>query len=76
MTKKVGIKEGFMIIHSHRWLAFERNFQKQDKINFKRALRIMDELYRESLSLYRGRPRNPLEGLDVCIRIAKAVNSV
>jgi hypothetical protein len=55
---------------------FELDFLKKDKIDHARNLAIMDAMWREAVALKVFPPVDPLEGIDVDMKIAKVVNSV
>ena len=55
---------------------FEREYVRAEKPNHGNALKIVEALHKESISLGRSFSRDPLEGIEVKIRIAKAVNHV
>jgi len=45
-------------------------------MNYSQKLKIFDGMYKHALELKIIPPKNPLEGIEVIIKIAKAVNSV
>jgi len=55
---------------------FEINLLRKEKVDYKRNLRIVDALYHEAVALGILPLRNPLDGIEVDLRIAKVVNSV
>ena len=55
---------------------FERDFLRKEKVDFKRNLQIADGLYREAVTLGIIPLNDPLEGIEVDLKIAKAVNRV
>ena len=57
-------------------LKFEINFLKEEKVNLARNFRIVDALYKEAVALGIIPLKNPLDGIEVDLKIAKAVNSV
>ncbi|MCX6566112.1 MAG: hypothetical protein NTW38_06775 [Candidatus Aminicenantes bacterium] len=65
-----------MISNIHELQAFEAARTRTEKVDIKQNLRILDALYEEALMLGAFPPKNPLEGIEVKIRIAKAVNNV
>jgi hypothetical protein len=56
--------------------AFEAARIRAEKVDVEQNLRILDALYEEALMLGALPPKDPLEGIEVKIRIAKAVNCV
>lgn len=65
-----------MIINTDKLREFERSEIMREDITYKDALAIFDSLRREAVSRGAFSCENILEGLDVDIRIAKAVNGL
>jgi hypothetical protein len=65
-----------MVKNSKKLQAFEAARIRAEKVDVERNLRILDALYEEALMLGALPPKDPLEGIEVKIRIAKAVNRV
>ncbi len=65
-----------MIKNSEKLQAFEAARISAKKVDVEQNLRILDALYEEALMLGALPPKDPLEGIEVKIRIAKAVNLV
>ena len=57
-------------------LKFERNLVRKEKVDYGRNFRIVDALYNEAVALDIFPLRNPLDGIEVDLKIAKVVNSV
>lgn len=57
-------------------LKFELNLLRKEKVDYGRNFHIVDALYNEGLALGTLPLRNPLDGIEVDLRIAKVVNSV
>jgi transcriptional regulator with XRE-family HTH domain len=57
-------------------LRFERDFLRKEKVDVVRNFRIVDALYREAVILGILPLKNPLDGIEVDLRIARVVNSV
>jgi hypothetical protein len=55
---------------------FEREYVRTEKLNHGNAFKIAEALYKESIYLGRSFNQDPLAGIEVKIRIAKAVNHV
>lgn len=53
---------------------FLKAFEKE-KLSFREALKIFEALWKEALSLKVLPLKNPLEGIEVDVRIAKILNS-
>jgi hypothetical protein len=65
-----------MIANSKKLQEFENKLRAKEKLNYAKSLRIAEALRREAVSLGALPPKNPLDGIEVDIRIAKVVNSV
>lgn len=65
-----------MIRNSKKWQEFERNFIRHQKVDIKQNFMIFEAMYQEAVALKILPAKNPLEGLALKIKIAKAVNSV
>ena len=55
---------------------FEIEFVKREKVNIIRNFQIVDALYNEAVALGVIPLKNPLDGIEVDLKIAKVVNSV
>ncbi len=55
---------------------FHRKLIKEENISYKKALSIYEALHREAVSLGIINSGNILEGLEVDLRIAKAINGL
>jgi hypothetical protein len=55
---------------------FEIEFVKREKVNIIRNFQIVDALYNEAVALGVSLLKNPLDGIEVDLRIARVVNSV
>jgi len=55
---------------------FEKEHIQKEKINIIQNFRIVDALYKEAVMLGTIPLKNPLEGIEIDIKIAKVVNSV
>jgi hypothetical protein len=65
-----------MIKNAQKLQAFEAARTRAEKVDVEQNLRILDALYEEAVMLGAIPPKDPLEGIEVKIRIAKAVNRV
>jgi hypothetical protein len=65
-----------MVKHCEKLQAFEAERIMAEKVDVEQNLRILDALYEEALMLGALPPKDPLEGIEVKIRVAKAVNNV
>jgi len=55
---------------------FSTIIHKREKTNISKKFQIVESLHQEAITLGIIPPKNPLEGLDVDLRIAKVINSV
>lgn len=65
-----------MISNREELLKFERDLVRKSKVNITENFRLLDALYREAVALRAIPMKDPLEGLEVDIKIAKVINSV
>jgi len=65
-----------MIKNSEKLQAFEAARIRAEKVDVEKNLRILDALYEEAVMLGALPPKDPLEGIEVKIRIAYAVNGI
>lgn len=65
-----------MITDTKKWAAFEEEEIRADKPDFRRNIRLVEAMYREAAALGAFPPTDPLEGIEVDIRIARVVNGV
>jgi hypothetical protein len=65
-----------MVKNSSRLKEFEDNFIRQNKSEILKNLQLLDSLYKEARALSVFPLREPLEGLEIDIKIAKVINSV
>ncbi len=64
------------MIKTKEFREFELTLLRKEKIDIKRNFKIVEALYNEAVALGVIPFRDPLDGLDVDLRIAKVVNSV
>ncbi|MCK4420231.1 hypothetical protein KAW18_00795 [candidate division WOR-3 bacterium] len=65
-----------MIKNSKQLRDFEREYEKKQNRDLDEKYKILDAMYREAKYLGVFPLKNPLEGIEVDIKIAKVVNSV
>ena len=65
-----------MVTNSEKLRAFEDERIRIEKVDVERNFRIVDALYDEARMLGVLPPKDPLEGIEVKIRIARGVNYV
>jgi len=65
-----------MIQNRHKLDEFYRKLDAQENLSYKEALAIYEMLHEEAVSLGAINSENILDGLEVDLRIAKAINSV
>ena len=64
------------MLRGEEFAAFERELIRREKPDLKRNFKIIEALFQEAVDLGVFPLKDPLEGLEVDIRIAKVVNSV
>jgi len=65
-----------MIRNKHKLNKFYQKLIKEENISYKKALSIYEALHKEAVSLGVINSENILEGLEIDLRIAKAVNGL
>ncbi|MEW6554296.1 MAG: hypothetical protein AB1384_08435 [Actinomycetota bacterium] len=65
-----------MISKKERLEGFDADLLRREKVDHKKNLAIMDAMWKEAVTLKAFPPADPLEGIDIDIRIAKVINSV
>jgi hypothetical protein len=65
-----------MIRNGHKLEEFQRRLDAEENLSYQEALAIYEMLHKEAVSLGAISSENMLDGLEVDLRIAKAVNSV
>jgi len=55
---------------------FERELIRSTKPNYEQNIKIVEALLREAISMGAFPPKDPLDGIEVEIRIARVLNSV
>ena len=72
------VREGdfHMIKNSELLEKFERKVLQKEKLDYRPALRIFESMWREGMALGVLPLKDPLEGIEVDIRIARMLNHV
>jgi len=65
-----------MVRNKHKLNEFYRKLIEEENISHKKALSIYEALHKEAVSLGIINSENILEGLEVDLRIAKAINGL
>jgi len=65
-----------MIQNKHKLDELQRKLDSEENLSYKEALAIYEMLYKEAVSLGVINSENILDGLEVDLRIAKAINKV
>jgi hypothetical protein len=65
-----------MITNHGKVQKFEKEYLKRTKLNIKQNFEIAEALYREAVALGAIPMKDPLDGIEVDIKIARMVNSV
>jgi len=71
-----GVIISYMIRNKSRLNEFHRKLIEQENISHKKALSIYEALHKEAVSLGVINSNNILEGLEIDLRIAKALNGL
>ena len=64
------------MIRNNAFQKFEMEFVKKTKVDIIKNLHIVDAFYNEAVTLGIFPLKNPLDGIEVDLKIAKVVNSV
>ncbi len=64
------------MLRGQEFAAFERDLIRREKPDLNRNLKIVEALFQEAVDLGVFPLKDPLEGLEVDIRVAKVINSV
>ena len=62
------------MIRNNEFQQFEMDFLRKEKLDVIRNFKIEEALYQEAVALGILPLRNPLDGVEVAIRIARAIN--
>jgi len=65
-----------MIKDIKMWEQFEKDLLSKTKPNHKANMLIFEQMYKHALYHKAVPPKNPLEGIEVKIKLAKIINSV
>jgi len=65
-----------MVKNKRKLNRFYKKLMEKENISYKKALSIYEALLKEAISLGAINSKNILDGLDVDIRIAKAINGL
>ncbi len=64
------------MLRGQEFAAFERELTRREKPDLRRNLKIVEALFQEAVDLGVFPLKDPLEGLEVDIRVAKVINGV
>ena len=65
-----------MIRNRHKLDEFQRKLDAEENLSYKEALAVYEMLHKEAISLGAINSENILDGFEVDLRIAKAINRV
>ncbi|HPG40552.1 MAG TPA: hypothetical protein PLP19_04550 [bacterium] len=65
-----------MVINPHILEEFERQQQRREKVDFNKNRRLFKEMYKHAVRMGAIPSANPLEGIEVKIKLARIINSV
>ncbi len=63
-----------MLKNKTKWNTFQRKLLKNERLSYREALRIYEALHKEAIALGVINSKNILDGFDIDIKIAKALN--
>ena len=64
-----------MIKDSKMWQKWEAEWQKSRPADFEENIKVFEELINIAREMNKWPPKDPLEGIEVDLRIAKAINT-
>jgi hypothetical protein len=64
------------MIRNNEFKKFEMELVKREKVDIERNFRVVDALYKEAVTLGIIPLKNPLDGIEVDLKIAKVINRV
>lgn len=70
------LDEVIEMITNNEFKKFEMEFMKREKVDIMKNFQIVDALYNEAVALGIFPLKNPLDGLEVDIKIARMINRV
>ena len=76
VSTEAGAKAGKMITNRSELEEFEKELWRKEKVDLLKNLSILNAMYNEAVALGIIPMKNPLDGLEVDIKIARVVNNV
>jgi hypothetical protein len=64
------------MIRNAEFRKFEIEFVKKERVDIEKNFHLLEALYREAVTLGVLPPKNPLDGIEVDLKIAKVINCV
>lgn len=64
------------MIMNHEFRKFEIEFAKKERLDIKKNFSLAGALHHEAVTFSVLPPKNPLDGIEVDLKVAKVVNSV
>ena len=65
-----------MIKDKKIWQKFEAEFTRNENLTIEQKFKILEAMLEEAKSLGVWPPKDPLEGIEVDIKLAKAINAI
>jgi hypothetical protein len=65
-----------MIKNSHKLEKFYRDLEKNEHLSLKKVFRIYDMLHKEAISLGAITSENIMDGFEITLRVARAINGL
>ena len=63
-----------MIKNSKRWQEFQDEFLQKNTLSYNTSLKLLDGMWEMAVALGVFPPKDPLEGIDVDIQVARILN--
>ncbi len=63
-----------MKTNSKRWLVYEDEFLRKSTLSYEQSLKLLDGMWEMGIALGVLPPEDPLEGIEVDIKVARVVN--
>ena len=76
LRRRQGLRDRKMIRNSNRLNEFERELIRKENLSHKEALAIYEALHNEAVSLGVISSENIMDGIEVDLRIARAINGL
>ena len=65
-----------MVRDIQKWRQFEREFAQKEELTIEQKYKILNALLHEAMTLGVFPPKDPLEGIEVKIKVARIINAL